>query len=297
MEDDLLLSIIESEVEEENEKLKISKNDRLTLEQIKHFEDKHWYFKYRIKALNRLMTGYIIKKDSKILDIGTGTGTVSKLLENYGECTHIDFDEKTIEYNKKNDLNVSYGELPWKLNLKDNYYDYVVLFNIIEYLDNEKWALEVMKNKLKEDGKIIISTLSDPSYYNENDKFYGIKRRYNLKTIEKTLFSIGLKVEYHTFFENTPIKKQLSDTSNRIFEEETLYWNEISKDNDELYDYFINKELPMLGVKPISSGKQLFLVIRKLTKEERIEQLDKITEKENKSRIIDLIIGKIVKKK
>ena len=39
----------------------------------------------------------------KILDIGVGTGTISKELENYGECTHIDISNEVIDFNQ--DLN------------------------------------------------------------------------------------------------------------------------------------------------------------------------------------------------
>ena len=151
----------------------------MTYRQMCFMENKHWYFKYRIKALSTIIDNFIIKENADILDVGVGTCTISKKLEEKGNCIHIDCNDKIIYDASEKGIEVIKCDIPWNMSHIDGKkFDYIVVFNLIEYLDKDVWSLDVLKSFLKEDGKILLTTLTNPLVYDMNDKLYNIKRRY-----------------------------------------------------------------------------------------------------------------------
>ena len=104
-------------------------------------------------------------KNLEVLDVGCGGGLVSESLCRLGSnVTGIDFVEKNIEIAKehslKRKLNINYihGDIEKiKINKK---FDLIIMFEILEHLNNWKLFLSFIKRLMKKDGKIIISTIN-----------------------------------------------------------------------------------------------------------------------------------------
>ena len=100
-----------------------------------------------------------------ILDVGCGGGLVSESLCRLGaNVTGIDFVQDNIEVAKyhsvKKKLNINYQHANIEtLNIKKKY-DLIIMYEILEHLDDwEKFLLNITKN-LKKNGILIISTIN-----------------------------------------------------------------------------------------------------------------------------------------
>ncbi len=100
-----------------------------------------------------------------VLDIGCGGGLVSEALAKLGaKVTGIDFVEKNINaakfHSKYKDLKIKYLCYDIEKNNVEGKYDLIIMFEILEHLDNWKNLLEKTKDNLNNGGKIIISTIN-----------------------------------------------------------------------------------------------------------------------------------------
>ena len=115
---------------------------------------------------------YILKqiKDKKIenldiLDLGCGGGLVSESLSRLGaNVTGIDFVKKNIEVAKSHarikKLKINYLCRDIEKTYVKKKFDLIIMFEILEHLDNWKMFLSNIKNNLRPNGTIIISTIN-----------------------------------------------------------------------------------------------------------------------------------------
>jgi SAM-dependent methyltransferase len=113
-----------------------------------------------IRKLELTLVNYLINEDNpKILEIGLGTGYISKLLIKKGKFTGLDISPEMIKKAKEN-LNISNileGDI-LNLNLK-NKYDTIVTIRVISHF-NKTEAILALKNihkSLEKSGKVIFN--------------------------------------------------------------------------------------------------------------------------------------------
>jgi len=101
-----------------------------------------------------------VKPGIKILDVGCGTGYGSAILSEKAKVIGIDNNREAIEFAKKN-----YGKkITFKigtaenLTIKNNAFETVLAFEVIEHLKYPQIALNEIKRVLKPEGKFILST-------------------------------------------------------------------------------------------------------------------------------------------
>lgn len=294
--EDILMSILDGEETEITLK-SINPLEKMDIYQMHYMEDKHWYFKYKNEILEALIKKVVTKEDADILDIGVGTGTISKVIDSLGNAIHIEKNAEIIKYNNKvnPELNIENAEVPWNISCIENKkFDYIFLINIFEYIDNHRWILDVLKAYLKEDGKFIIATLSNSSMIGENDKAYGVTKKFSMQEIKELLTQELLISDYETFFENPTTYKKFSEATDKALREDDLYWNYISKENNILYDYYHNKEYKQVLKHGLKQGNQIFLVCKKMTEEDKKKVFEEKEKKKSERSFIDKMIDKVV---
>lgn len=290
-EKDIINEIIESN--EEFISNKINLNKPIDYNQQKLYEENHWFYKYRIDVLTKLLNIHLSNyknQNYNILDIGIGTGTISKQIEQYGHCIHIENDKNIINMNQ--DLtNIVFADFPWDLfNMKDFKnikFDYIILFNILEYCENFNWIFEILRNMLTPNGYILITTFSN-NQKNLNETIYNFKK-FSINDFKELCLLNNLKILDYTYFQKFPIDKNIKLTLNKLANQESLYLSMIEKDNDYLYNYFKSNELPNIGLKQLLKGEQLFIKLG--------FNKDKNVEIKNNINIIDRIIDEIASKR
>ena len=150
-----------------------SKNEEFTL--FNNLSDEWWNengkFKILHQIINHRMT-YILDqintkniKNLKILDVGCGGGIVCEPLARLGaKVTGIDFSPNNIKaakiHSEKNKLKINYiYKDVEKLKLEEKF-DIILMFEVLEHLDNWKKTIKNIKKNLNKNGKIIISTIN-----------------------------------------------------------------------------------------------------------------------------------------
>ena len=104
-------------------------------------------------------------KNLKILDVGCGGGIICEPLARLGaKVTGIDFVPNNIKaakiHSKKNKLKINYIYKDIEKSKLDAKFDIILMFEVLEHLDNWKKTIKNIKKNLNKDGLVIISTIN-----------------------------------------------------------------------------------------------------------------------------------------
>ncbi|MDP4092068.1 MAG: class I SAM-dependent methyltransferase [Bacillota bacterium] len=139
-------------------------------EEYDEFVDKNssgYPFEGYYQLLNRIYDVVDIKKNSKILDIGFGTGVLTNRLYNDGACIYgIDFSQKMTDIAGEKMPGARF--IRWDFNLglppelDSEKFDYIISTYAIHHLDDYKKVqfIKKLKKSLAEKGKIVIGDIA-----------------------------------------------------------------------------------------------------------------------------------------
>jgi len=167
-------------------------------------ERNHWWFKVRAKILMKIIRRKLKKNDLKILNVGSATHRSSELLSEFGDVQSIEYDKDCCRFVRNelgfDVLNGSATELPFK----EESFDLVCAFDVIEHIENDMLAVQEMERVCKSNrGYIFITVPAFNSLWSDHDVINHHYRRYTLnnllliksqksKTIIKSYFNFFL---------------------------------------------------------------------------------------------------------
>ena len=178
-------------------------NNKTFSRQIKN-QEKHWWFQARKQILDQIISNIKLKKKNNILDFGSGSGVNISMLEKYGL---VDAHEKNkfarIALKNKNK---KIKNLYSTLKIKKNFYDLILIADVIEHVRRPKNLLRNLKKFLKKDGRILITVPAYQFLFSKKDKALGHYRRYNKKLLENELTEFQIEnISYFNTFLCIPI--------------------------------------------------------------------------------------------
>ena len=170
-------------------------NNKTFSRQIKN-QEKHWWFQARKEIIDQIISNMGLKKKNNILDFGAGSGVNLDMLEKYGL---VDVHEQN-KYAKKiiQKKHKKIKNLYSTLKIKKNFYDLILVADVIEHIKKPKNLLKDLKKFLKKDGYILITVPAYEFLFSKKDEVLGHYRRYNKKLLKKELS--GFKVENISYF-------------------------------------------------------------------------------------------------
>ena len=221
-----------------------------------HFSNlaREWWLKngkfkilHEIKPLRVKFIKDAIKKNTlhniKILDVGCGGGLISEeLFKLGGEVTGIDFIEENVKVAKnhaeQNNFNIKYMVHDIEKNKIQSKFDLIIIFEVLEHLNDWQTFLKKIKSNLNKNGLLIISTINR----NLISKFLTIDIAENfLKWVPINTH------DYHKFIKTEELEFELSKNNFNNINFRGLTYNPLSRkwklSNNTKVNYFCSCNL------------------------------------------------------
>jgi SAM-dependent methyltransferase len=157
-------------------------------EDLERIEESDFWSKVKVKLILNLVEG------KKILDIGCGSGLLSKTLQdkNY-DVVVIDNDNKAIEIAKKKGITGFVADIDgWQT---DEKFDCIILGDVLEHIDDDKSVMRKVHGILKPNGCIVVNVPAYQVLFGKHDIALGHKRRYSNKELKSKLQDSGFEIE------------------------------------------------------------------------------------------------------
>lgn len=158
-------------------------------EELDRIEKHDFWSKVKVKLILDLVEG------KKILDVGCGSGLLSKTLLDKGyDVMVIDNDRKAIDIAKKKGIKGFVADINyWK---PDEKLDCIILADVLEHVDDDKSIMRKVYSMLKPHGCFILNVPSYQFLFGKHDVSLGHKRRYSDNELKNKLKDSGFKIEY-----------------------------------------------------------------------------------------------------
>ena len=163
-------------------------------------EEKHFWFLTRKELIYKYIKKYVDKK-SNLIEIGAGTGNVSRyLLKNgFDNISVGEMHLNGLKYAKSYGINNCYQFDILKMPF-ENEFDCVCMFDVLEHIENDDLALKNIYKSLNKNGKVLITVPAHMWLWNRADTVAGHKIRYNKKILSKKIEKTGFKIIKERYF-------------------------------------------------------------------------------------------------
>ena len=163
------------------------------LEAIHSIEGRHFWWRSRAKYIVRVFKKYI-NKNSLLIEIGAGSGNVSRVLQNEGFKMAVgEIQLPGLYWAKKYGINDLY-QFDLNLPVFKNHFDVVCMFDVLEHLEYDDLAIKSVKTMLRKNGKVVITVPAHKWLWNRRDVIECHRRRYELKEIKNLFLQNNFKI-------------------------------------------------------------------------------------------------------
>jgi SAM-dependent methyltransferase len=165
-------------------------------------EDRHFWFRARNRIVSILVKQILSseRQNTRILEIGCGTGNVLRVLEQ--ACTNgtvigVDLFAQGLRYAKQRTscplVQGDMRSLPFNTD-----FDLIGLFDVLEHLPDDERILQYTRSLLRPGGRLLLTVPAHPSLWSYFDTASHHRRRYRPIELETRLVCAGFQVEYAT---------------------------------------------------------------------------------------------------
>ncbi len=161
-------------------------------------ERTHWWYRGRRRILLRLLDRFLGAGDHRILDVGAGTGYLHTFLKRFGSVRGVESDPEFVRQARARNLDLDVLDFPRER--PAGTYDAVMLFDVLEHLEDDLHALGVIRSLLREKGLFFITVPALSWLYSVYDQASGHYRRYDAATLKARLRRAGFEILHLTYF-------------------------------------------------------------------------------------------------
>ncbi len=173
-------------------------------EQFAQLEEGHFWFQGRrttfFDMIEHVMLQEAETSNRRILEVGCGAGGMLGPLSRYGRVTGIDISHEYMQFCVKRGHDSVVTGSGYELPFKDDSFDMVALFDVIEHIEDDIKVLQEVRRVLKPGGQVFVSVPAYQFLFSQNDRVAHHLRRYTSRRLNRTLQTAGLRSTRLTYF-------------------------------------------------------------------------------------------------
>lgn len=163
-------------------------------------EKEHWWFAARQKILLHYITSRITtSKETRVLDVGCGTGAILELFSRRFQAYGTDFSPQAIEFCRQRGLTHlflgSLADYP-----RTERFDLITILDVVEHVEDDGGLLAHAHALLNDHGYLLIAAPAFPFLWSKHDVVLHHKRRYTRRSLRAVVAAAGFEIEHLTFF-------------------------------------------------------------------------------------------------
>lgn len=165
-------------------------------------EAAHWWFRGRRDLLKTaLLRTLSDHRPLRILDAGCGSAANLSLLSSYGSVVGLEPDEFAAKVaGWRYPGAICRGRLPSDVPFRAATFDLIVALDVLEHLDDDRLALEVLRSLLRSGGVLLLTVPAFAFLWSDHDRSHHHRRRYRRGALVEVLHAVHFSVEYSSYF-------------------------------------------------------------------------------------------------
>jgi len=157
---------------------------------------RHPWWLARANLVLALLEKLNIRPPANILEVGCGWGVNLEALGATGyQLTGLDVSRKMLDRLDRPNRRLIEADLTQSLPDHPPTYDCVLALDVIEHIDDDRFASQQLGRLLRPAGRLIVSVPALPELFSEFDEVQGHRRRYTAESLRRCLEGAGLLVE------------------------------------------------------------------------------------------------------
>jgi SAM-dependent methyltransferase len=176
--------------------------ERQVYDRMAELDQSHWWYRARRKVLAALIARVVRPRpNSRILEVGCGTGHNFPVLDRFGSVEAIEVDQAARAMAERRlGRAVGSAPLPDLAGVPDGKFDMVGSFDVIEHIADDRAALAGIARCLKPGGKFVMTVPAHQWLWSEHDRVNHHHRRYSKTGLEALFNGSPLKLERIGYF-------------------------------------------------------------------------------------------------
>jgi hypothetical protein len=161
----------------------------------------HFWCQRRFEVLRRMADG-ILRNANHLAEMGCGSGIVQRQIEDAFQKQIMGFDlnENALLENSSRTSEVCCYDVFQRNPEYDGHFDGIVLFDVLEHLQEEDGFLEAIQFHLATNGKLIVNVPAFQQLFSRYDEAAGHFRRYDIGTFAEVAERNGMSITGWTYW-------------------------------------------------------------------------------------------------
>ena len=165
-------------------------------------QETHWWFTGRRFLFGKIIRRLGLDPESRILDLGCGSGTNLSMLRSmsFQNIKGLDISPAAVELcRQRGFVNVELGNI-CETGLPSGHFDLVLATDVLEHVEDDRAALREIRRLLKRGRSAFLAVPSFPELWGLQDQVSFHRRRYRRGELVKKVTESGLRPIRHRYF-------------------------------------------------------------------------------------------------